>query len=231
MPSVERPCDKREIQDFPKKSSTFSLLAQRIEESHTPAGSTQMADYHQSDEELMREVKLSERSALSILLRRYANPLLTFLVRMTSNYHQSEELFQEVFLAVWTSRERYEFPRSFRNWLFGIAANKCHAEFRNRRPEEVTLRRLELEHAAETFPADRLIAAETWEQVEQTLDELPLQQRTVVVMRIWNGLSFERIAEVMNITEGTARSHLCHALKTLRGRLAAPQGESCPPKP
>ncbi len=190
-----------------------------------------MADFHQSDEELMREVRLGKRPALSILLRRYANPLLTFLVRMTSNYHQGEELFQDVFLAVWTSRERYEFPRSFRSWLFGIAANKCHAEFRKRRPEQVTLRRLELEHAAEMVPADKLIAAETWEQVEHALDELPLQQRAVMVMRIWNGLSFEHIAESMDTTEGTARSHLCHALKTLRGRLAAPQGESCPPKP
>ena len=73
----------------------------------------------------------------------------TEIGEVTSNYHQSEELFQEVFLVVWTSRERYEFPRSFRSWLYGIAANKCHAEFRRRRREQVTLRRLELEHAAE----------------------------------------------------------------------------------
>ena len=129
-----------------------------------------MADLQQSDEELMREVSRGQRPALSILIRRYANPLLTFLVRMTCDHHQSEELFQEVFLAVWTSRERYQFPRSFRSWLFGIAANKCHAEFRKRRPQQMTLRRLELLHTAEKHPASELIDAETWLEVEQILE-------------------------------------------------------------
>ena len=49
---------------------------------------------------------------------------------MTSDWHRAEELFQEAFLAVWQDRGRYQHPRLFRPWLFGIAANKCRAEFR-----------------------------------------------------------------------------------------------------
>lgn len=57
---------------------------------------------HASDEELMRHVAAGSRAHLSQLMRRYANPLLTFLMQMTGDSHTGEELFQEVFLAVWT---------------------------------------------------------------------------------------------------------------------------------
>jgi len=68
----------------------------------------------QSDERLMRAVADGRREALDTLLRRYASSLLTFIHRMVADRHRAEELFQEVFLSVWTSRGTYVFPRSFR---------------------------------------------------------------------------------------------------------------------
>ena len=83
------------------------------------------------DEWLMAQLARGEREYLEPLVRRYASPLLTFIRRMIGDRHRSEELFQEVFLAVWTKREQYQFPRSFRAWLFGIAVNKCRADYRS----------------------------------------------------------------------------------------------------
>jgi len=60
-----------------------------------------------TDEELMNLVQAGGRDGLSTLMRRYANPLLTFLRRMTGDHHRSEELFQDVFLTVWTQRAEY----------------------------------------------------------------------------------------------------------------------------
>ena len=51
---------------------------------------------------------------------------------MSGDHHRSEELFQDVFLAVWSSAHKYRYPRLFRSWLFGIAAKKCLAERRGR---------------------------------------------------------------------------------------------------
>src|SRR5690349_1098973 len=85
-----------------------------------------------SDERLMQQVSLGRREPLTILLQRYANSLLTFIRRVTGNHHVSEELFQEVFLAVWAGSGSYRFPRPFRAWLFGIAMNKCRIYFRKR---------------------------------------------------------------------------------------------------
>src|SRR6516225_2626108 len=84
------------------------------------------------DEWLMAQVADGKRSCLEVLVRRYATPLLSFIRRMVADRHQSEELFQEVFLAVWTKRRQYAFPRPFKPWLYAIALNKCRAAFRGR---------------------------------------------------------------------------------------------------
>src|SRR5215471_21002567 len=89
-------------------------------------------DSPQPDEYLMANVAQGQRAPLEILVRRHGSALLTFLRRMVGDPHRSEELFQEVFLAVWSKRHQYEFPRSFRNWLYAIAVNKCRADFRAR---------------------------------------------------------------------------------------------------
>src|SRR5215471_21061581 len=84
------------------------------------------------DEYLMGQVALGKRDHLEPLVRRYAGPLLTFIRRMVGDAHRSEELFQEVFLAVWSKRKQYEFSRPFKAWLYAIALNKCRAHFRMR---------------------------------------------------------------------------------------------------
>src|SRR5437762_11445485 len=89
-----------------------------------------MPQKHDQDEWLMAQVAQGRRELLEPLLRRYASPLLTFIRRMVGDQHRSEELFQEVFLAVWAKRHQYQFPRPFKAWLYGIAANKCRAEYR-----------------------------------------------------------------------------------------------------
>ena len=82
-----------------------------------------------SDESLMLEVAEGRQEPLNILMRRHANGLLTFIARMAGDPYRAEELFQEVFLAVWIFRRRYAYPRPFRSWLLGIAVNKCRGGF------------------------------------------------------------------------------------------------------
>src|SRR5438067_421533 len=91
-----------------------------------------MMPKQERDEWLMAQVALGKRDYLEPLIRRYASPLLTFIQQMVRDRHRSEELFQEVFLAVWTKRRQYQFPRTFKSWLYAIAVNKCRAAFRGR---------------------------------------------------------------------------------------------------
>jgi RNA polymerase sigma-70 factor (ECF subfamily) len=171
----------------------------------------------------MAQVALGQRESLEPLVRRYAGPLAGFIRRLVHDAHRSEELFQEVFLAVWQKRRQYQFPRPFKPWLYTIALNKCRADFRIVAKPVVELQPSSpaMPPAPDASPAEAIIATETAALVAQAVHQLPPQQRTVVVLRIWEGLSYGEIAQIVGRTEATVRSNMHHALASLR-RTTAP---------
>ncbi len=173
------------------------------------------------DEELMRQVALGSRDCLSSLMRRNATSLLTFIRRMTGEVQASEEVFQDVFLAVWVQRGSYQHPRSFRAWLFGIAAKKCRTAARRAKAPPVSLEALNETGplSGDRSPVDALVAEETASLVQTAVLLLPTQQRAVVVLRVWNGFSYAEIAELVGASESTVRSHMFHGLASLRRHL------------
>jgi RNA polymerase sigma-70 factor (ECF subfamily) len=92
-----------------------------------------MQPEQEKDEFLMAKAAAGNREFLEVLVRRYADSLLTFIVRMVGNWHRGEELFQEVFLAVWRKRKQYQYPRSFKAWLFTIAVKQVPGPFSRQR--------------------------------------------------------------------------------------------------
>jgi len=173
------------------------------------------------DERLMGLAAGGSRDAMNVLLRRYATPLLTFIQRMIGDAHRAEELFQEVFLVVWKRRLDYQYPRPFRSWLLGIAANHCRAELRRRLPLPMVVDDdwEPVRATSEPTPVEAAIASEQATLVAQAVADLPPGQRTVLVMRIWNGLSYAEIAEAVGRTEATVRSHMFHGLAAVRKYL------------
>jgi RNA polymerase sigma-70 factor (ECF subfamily) len=170
----------------------------------------------------MRQVAAGNREQLEPLVRRYASPLLTYIRRMIGDGHRSEELFQEVFLAVWQKRRQYQYPRPFRTWLFAIATNRCRADFR--RAAQVNSWSIDQSPSAAPVdgalePLEAAVAVETNELVVAAVGQLPPQQRTVVVMRVFNDLPYAEIAEAIGCAETTARSYMHHALTALRRYL------------
>jgi RNA polymerase sigma-70 factor, ECF subfamily len=170
------------------------------------------------DEELMARVAEGNREAMTPLLRRYASSLLTFIRRMIGDQHRAEELFQDVFLAVWQHRRRYEYPRAFKSWLFGIAVNKCRDDFR--KPSLLPATTSDDYDAASnpsgSSPIETAIATERATLVAQAVAQLPPRQRSVLVLRIWNGQEYSEIAAALGRTEGTIRSEMYHAIAAMR---------------
>ncbi len=174
-----------------------------------------------SDEGLMAQVVLGRRECLERLVRRYASRLLTLIQRMTGDHHWGEELFQEVFLAVWSKRRHYHFPLPFKPWLYTIAINQCRLWYRRRRPLPLSLDGQVAEPLAAGGPEpdELLVATETVALVGTAVQRLPLRQRTVVVLRVWEEMSYANIAETLGCTEATARTHMHLGLQTLRREL------------
>jgi RNA polymerase sigma-70 factor (ECF subfamily) len=168
----------------------------------------------------MRRTAGGDRECFELIVRRHADGLLTFIVRMIGDYHRSEELFQDVFLAVWIKRHTYQHPKPFRPWLYRIALNYCRAAWRRAKLPITRVDDVRNIAAASTESAGfDAIRAEMDSIVTDAVRHLPEQQRTVVVLRIWNNMSYRDIAETVGVTETTIRSHTHHALASLRETL------------
>lgn len=186
----------------------------------TPAADSPFGD---TDERLMQEVACGRRDRLEVLVRRYAGPLLTYIRRMVGSEHRSEELFQEVFLAVWTKKHQYKFPMPFRAWLFTIATNRCRQDFRKPRREVNSGDdgANDARTSREANPMEIAIQSETAKAVAKAVSQLPPKQREVVVLRVWNQLSYAEIAKALGAQEATVRSHMHHGLTSMRKLLDA----------
>lgn len=175
-----------------------------------------------NDSLIMRRVSEGDREGFEELVRIHANGLLTFLSRMNGDFHKSEELFQEVFLTVWKRRNTYKFSGPVKPWLYKIALNVCRASWRKAR---LPMENIDgIEHALRSpadGPVERAIDKEIVSVVSKAVLCLPVQQKTVVALRIWNHMTYREIAEVMTLTEATVRSHMHHALGALRQQLAS----------
>jgi len=175
------------------------------------------------DEWLMQQVAKGAASHLDTLLRRHARGILTFATRLLGSAHRAEEILQETFIAIWTHRSTYRYPNYFRPWLFKIAHNKCRSLMR---PHDFLHNAADInsettfnQDPASPTPHDIAIAAETSTLVQTALQRLPMQQRTVLVMRVYNAMSYTEIAESLALAEPTVRSTMHQALANLRRYL------------
>ncbi len=174
----------------------------------------------ETDEILMNQAAQGNHLCLEQLLKRYGNMLMTFLQRMSRNEHRSGDLFQEVCLAVWRYRHTYKYPQKFKVWLFRIALNVYRSQFRRRLiwflPFETEDDNPWEPSSNDPPPDEKAVATETACIVSEAVRQLPSQQRTVVTLRVWSGLSYAEIARVIDCRESTVRSHMFHALVTMK---------------
>ncbi len=170
------------------------------------------------DEETMARVAAGRSDLLERLVRRHAVRLLTFICRFVGDRHRGEELFQDVFLTVWTKRRQYQYPRPFRPWLYAIAVNKCRERLRRQEAHLVSLTEMQLP-SPDASPVEEMLADEQAALVLRAINRLSPQQRAVVMLRVWDELSYAEIAEAVECPESTARSHMHLALAALRKEL------------
>ena len=162
-----------------------------------------------SDEELMQAFKGGEALAFRELFDRYKNPIYGFVRRRVNDPGRAEEITQDVFLALVQQQKNYEVRASFRTFLYRIALNRVASERRK---------------MAEAPALDPEVAVGgdigAVQQVREALARLEPEQREIVMLREYQGLSYQEIAQVLNVPVGTVRSRLFRAKLALRELLA-----------
>ncbi len=168
---------------------------------------------------------------LEPLVRRPANQLLTFINRMIGDRQESEDVFQQVFLSVWTKRATFNRRYAFRPWLYQTGRNACLASIRRRQSRGSFATGIATDAivaAVAGSPLDALVKSESAMLAERAVLRLAPRQRAVVVMRVWSELTYAQIAMALGVRESTVRAQMHQALQSLRRELDA---ASCDPNP
>jgi RNA polymerase sigma-70 factor (ECF subfamily) len=174
---------------------------------------------------LVRRAQRGDRAAQAALVERYWERLYRWLYRLTRDRHRAEDLTQDSFLKALGNLERFEAGTNFGAWLFRIGHNNYVNSCRR------TGRRQALLDELPDTTADPSALAENREALRElgrALDRLPTEFRAALLLRAEEGLSFKEIAEVLELTEETARWRVFKARKKLLALLAPRQGQETP---
>jgi RNA polymerase sigma-70 factor (ECF subfamily) len=190
------------------------------------ASSEQSHDLVAEEHELVRASQRGDRSAFTALVERYWDRLYRWLYRLTRDQHAAEDLAQEAFLKAFAHLDRFRPGTNFRAWLFRIAHNSFANQYRS--PQRRRERLPENLPGADRGPVDEVVSREALEGVASALARLPIEFRAALLLRVEEGLSFRQIAEVLDLTEETARWRVFKARQKLLGLLAPHTDEEKP---
>lgn len=177
-----------------------------------------------SDQVLLEQFLGGDISAYERLVARHEKPVFNFIRRMIGHPQEAEDLTQEVFIRVYEQAKRLTEKRAFRSWLWSIAANLC----RDHLKRQVYRRHLSIDHdvnldrdlASLSSPDRDLEEAEVGQIIDRAIAALKADRRMVIVLREYQGLSYEEIAEAVGCPVSTIKSRLHMARQELRKRLA-----------
>jgi len=176
-----------------------------------------------ADEELMELVDAGDTRAFEVIFDRHAGAGYSLALRMCGRRALAEDIVQEAFLSLWRSGSGYDRARgSVRSWVLSAVHNRAVDALR--RTGAKTGRDVSDEGIAERLPAREATDAEVERRdesrrVRAALDELPPDQRQVIELAYFAGLSHSQIAEMLDLPPGTVKGRMRLGLTKLRQAL------------
>ncbi len=187
-----------------------------------------------SDHSLLEATKTGDETAFAELVRRYRNQITNYVYRITNDYDVAVDLAQETFMRVYSAAERYQTSYAFSTYIYRIATNLAISELRRRkRRRMVSLSaffqgREQATEAAELdlpdarpLPDATVVEDERRAAVARAIATLPEKYRAPLVLRDVEERSYEEIACILQMSEGTVKSRINRARTFLREKLQA----------
>jgi len=174
-----------------------------------------------TDSELLEQYRQGQEWAFRAIVDRYKDPLYAFLRRFVSQQDLVEDIFQEAFLQLYTSRDSFDADRPLRPWLFTIAANKAKDTLRKmQRQPAMNIGTLadagdlstddivNLLASNKTTPDEEVSRDETSRRVREIIAEMPENLRGILILAYFEQFSYKHISEILSIPIGTVKSRL-----------------------
>ncbi|MBI1849771.1 MAG: sigma-70 family RNA polymerase sigma factor [Planctomycetes bacterium] len=183
-----------------------------------------------SDVALMLGLQKGDTAAFEILLRRHQEPILNLAYRFLGDRDEAEDLTQDVFLRLYRARASYRPDAKFTTWLYRIASNACLNALRARKGRRAmsleglaadgrNATPIQIEDTKASAPPVALLRDEMGERIRGIVDGLPDAQRLAIVLNKYQDLSYEEVAEAMDLTVMAVKSLLFRARERIKERL------------
>ena len=186
-----------------------------------------MTIHEYSDEELMAQFQVGNESAYLQIVDRFKDRLFNFIYRFVGDADQADDLVQDTLIKVYTHRHSYREIARFSTWIYTIAGNLARTELRKRKRRATfsmsTLGIGEKDYeipSEDESPTKNLEEAQTELDIRRALAQLPLNFRTVIILRDVQELSYEEISKIMKIPLGTVKSRVNRARLRLQEILS-----------
>ena len=172
----------------------------------------------EDEHELIIRAQRGDRQAFGELVSLHHKGVINVVFRLCSDRNHAEDAAQEAFIRAWQKLPSYQPKASFRSWVYRIATNAVLDELRKQK-ETINVDGLQVADPAQSIE-ERLINRQEVERVQAAILALPEASRAVLVLREFEGLSYQEIADTLKIPKGTVMSRLNYARKTMRSALA-----------
>lgn len=178
-----------------------------------------------NEKELLRQVAGGSESAFGELFNTYRKKLFTNIYRITKSREIAEDTVHDVFLKIWANRESLTDIENFSAYLNRMAQNHAYTGFRRLAKESLILAELCRETDTDNnHPGQVLMAKEVKAFIQETIEKLTPQQKLVFLLSRQEGLKQEEIADRLNISISTVKTHMGDALRYLRDELGKSYG-------
>ncbi len=171
-----------------------------------------------TDIALVMDIKVGNKKALGKLVERHKKLAYHLALGLVGNKDDAYDISQEAFLRLYKSAKTYDESQPFLPWFYTIIANLCRTWLHRRSKREsriVDVSDVPYLFVDEDNPEKDLIRRETLARLHKALLELPFDDREIITLQHFRGMSYEEIADLLNIPRGTVMSRLYYARKKL----------------
>ena len=179
--------------------------------------------------DLTKNWQKGDMVAFETLFRQYEKLVFKTAYLITGNREAAEDILQEVFISVWRSRHTYDPSKGkLTTWLHRITVNQCSREKARKAPAAVSLEEkgVDLPEMKRSQPEDILVSKLEYDRLLRAMDALDTKHRSVLVLRYFNDLSYQEIAEALEIPLGTVKSRLYQSLRYLKEQMKPGEAEA-----
>jgi len=171
-------------------------------------------EFDLSDLQLVEEVRKGHRASFSELVKRHQRGLLRLSMRFVKDQDIAQDVVQEAFIKSYEKLNSFEGRSSFKSWLYQITVNTARNKLREDRYDYSDIEDVHL--GVDAIAESSLVHQAVGHMLNIEVEKLPFKQKTALVLRVYEDLSFAEIAEIMECPYDTAKANYRHALLKLK---------------